>query len=78
MKPGDRVRVKVRPEVEGTVKSIRGEEIWIEMDTPVKGENEEGEILIVKEGYVTPEQFEQIFDLIEKSDWASIWDDNSN
>lgn len=77
MKAGYRIESKNK-KVQGTIKSIKDGEIWIEFDSPVKGKNEDGDILVQKEGYVTKEQFDQIFDLIEESDWSKIWDDNSN
>lgn len=77
MKAGDRVESKNK-KVKGTIKSVKGDEIWIELDSPIKGKDQEGDTIVQKEGYVTKEQFEQIFDLIEESDWTSIWDDSSS
>lgn len=71
-KPGDRVRAKVRHDLKGTVKMIDSHGIFIVMDQPFIAINEDGEKYTHIEGYVREEHIE----LIEKSDWASIWDNN--
>lgn len=78
MKVGDRVQAKERTEIKGTVRSVKADEIWVELDAPIKGENQEGAPITIKEGYLNKKQFEQVFELIEESDWASIWDDSSS
>lgn len=45
--------------------------INVRLDKPIKGTKQ------ITDGFVTIEEFNKIFELIEKSDWASMWDDSA-
>ena len=71
MKAGDRIKTKkgLKYEITGTIKNVvSNDEIWISLDSPIPGSK-------TQEGYVTKDYFDQLFDVIEESDWTSLWDD---
>lgn len=76
LNPGDRVQVKHRKEVKGTVKFTDENGIFIVLDDPAQA-NMDGKTISVSEGYVSEAEADKIFELIEESDWASIWDKGS-
>lgn len=76
-KPGDRLRVKVRPELLATVRDADSDSLYIILDEPLIVEDSKGDRMTHKEGFVSHKEAEQIFELEEASDWASIWDKGS-
>lgn len=71
-KPGDRVRGTIRPDIIGTVVRTDKYGVYLEVDEPVSA-TLRGKHVSAREGYVP----EDVIELVEKSDWTSIWDDSS-
>jgi hypothetical protein len=70
-KRGDRIQSIERPDIIGTITHIEETGMaYIVLDSFITIKN----FPPLKEGYITAE-VEAVFKLIEKSDWASIWDD---
>jgi hypothetical protein len=76
-KPGDRLRAKVRPEILATVRDVDSDSLYIVLDEPLVSEDNKGNRMTHKEGFVSHAEAESIFELDEESDWASIWDKGS-
>lgn len=72
-KAGDRIRTIARPEITATVRSVDKEFVYLELDKILKHKGKQ-----VKLGHLTHKEAEEIFELTEKSDWTSIWDDSSS
>ena len=72
MKPGDRINTKktVKYDIKGTIKRIEKDQIWVSLDSPLPGSK-------VQEGFIDREQFDEVFDIVEKTDWASLWDESA-
>lgn len=75
-KPGDRIRGKGRPEIEGTVRYVEDDMIFIALDNFVEAVDSDGKRVFVNEGLISIEYAKEIFEITEKSDWADIWDEN--
>jgi len=70
-KPGDRIRAIKDHKVVGTVTHVSDGMPFVVLDNFFVSDDHKTK---VKEGYLT-KAVEDIFELTEKSDWASIWDD---
>lgn len=76
LNPGDRVQAKHRKDVKGTVTFIGEAGIFIVLDSPVQTDIN-GHTAVIRDGYISESEVDKIFEIIEESDWASIWDKGS-
>lgn len=81
-KPGDRIQLKPEYQAQirsmnkvvGTIREVVDGLAHVVLDEMVVTIAEDGEKLYFKEG-ILEKQLEPFFEVIEKSDWASMWDD---
>lgn len=69
MKAGDRIQVKGRKDIQGMISAIEDGKIMIKLDIPING---------MSQGFITKAEFDTLCEVIESSDWASMWDDASD
>lgn len=73
-KPGDRIRAKQRQEIVGTVTKIVDGVAYLVLDSPIDAKDREGRSHKFREGLLDS-KLEELFEIIEKTDWESLWDD---
>lgn len=68
-KVGDRVKAKLAPEIKATVLEIKEDTIFIKLDRPIEN---------LLNGPLNVNDFVDFFELMDDSDWMSIWDSSSD
>lgn len=81
-KPGDRIQLKPKAQAQirelkpviGTVRDVIDGIAYVVLDHALVSYNEQGDKIYFQEGNLD-KPLEKFFEVIEKSDWASMWDD---
>lgn len=78
-KLGDRLKLKIKvdkKEIFATVEKVSGDKITVKLDSPLQNPSNKNQVWRGLHG--TQKEAQEFFEVIEKSDWASLWDDSSD
>lgn len=81
-KPGDRIRLKREHlakmrainDIVGTIRDVIDGLAYVVLDNKLVSYDEDGNQIYFQEGHLD-KPLEPYFEVIEESDWASMWDD---